>query len=66
MEAFARTLRRAEVLEPSIAAAFTAYQDVRFGGHDFDGSRQRALQHGVAAATDLATLKKSPPPAAST
>jgi hypothetical protein len=64
LEAFARTLRSAEVLEPAIAAAFTAYQDVRFGGHEFDAARQRALQHGLAAATDLATLAKSPPPAA--
>lgn len=66
LEAFARTLRRAQVLEPAIAAAFTAYQDVRFGGHEFDAARQRALQHGLAAATDLATLAKAQPPAAST
>lgn len=66
LEAFARRLRRAQVLEPAIASAFTAYQDVRFGGHGFDAVRQRALRHGVAAATDLAALRQSPPPAAST
>lgn len=66
LEAFARTLRRAEVLEPSIAAAFTAYQDVRFGGREFDRGRERTLQHGLAAATDLATLKQAPPPTTTT
>ena len=54
LERFAAELDRRGRLDPAVAAAFTAYQEVRFGGRSFDDEHARALEQGVRAATAMA------------
>ncbi len=53
LEMFARSLADSGRLLPEFDAAFRAYQEVRFGGRDFDADRQALLQQALAAATAL-------------
>jgi hypothetical protein len=50
LELFAQQLAARQQLAPEVRAAFTAYQQVRFGGRVFDGEHERLLLLGVAAA----------------
>jgi transglutaminase-like putative cysteine protease len=50
LEQFALRLRASGHLPADVAAAFTAYQEVRFGGREFDQARARLLQLGIGAA----------------
>jgi hypothetical protein len=56
LEGFAAELERQDRLDPAVAAAFAAYQEVRFGGRSYDSQRERALVAGARAAAAL------PPP----
>jgi transglutaminase-like putative cysteine protease len=57
LEVFAAALRRPGVCRPDLLAdlhaAFTAYQEVRFGGRPFDDLRESAMARGLAAARGL-------------
>jgi hypothetical protein len=53
LEAFARALAREQRLEPAVADAFLAYQQVRFGGRAFDGEHERRLRVGIEAAAAM-------------
>ncbi len=53
LESFARDLSRRDRLPPEVSAAFTAYQEVRFGGRVFDSNRERVLLGGLTAAARL-------------
>ena len=53
LEAHARAMAAQRRLLPEVSAAFTAYQEVRFGGRPFDAARTLVLQHAIAAATRL-------------
>lgn len=53
LEELAGALARRRRLAPELAAAFAAYQQVRFGGRPFDDERERLLQQGLAAALRL-------------
>ncbi len=61
LEAFAQRLAAHHGPDPAIAAAFLAYQEVRFGGRPFDEERERRLLDGVAAAA--ARTPPTAPPA---
>ncbi len=51
LEHFAREL--GERLAPDVRAAFTAYQEVRFGGRRFDDARAAAMDAGIRAAAAM-------------
>ena len=53
LERFAHELQRDGRLLPEFTAAFTAYQEVRFGGRPFDAPRERSLRSAVEAAERL-------------
>ena len=55
LERFAAEIDRRGRLDPAVAAAFTAYQEVRFGGRSFDDDHAHALEQGVRAAAAMAT-----------
>ncbi len=50
LEAYADLLARRGGLPDAIAAAFAAYQDVRFGGRTFDQEREAQMERGFTAA----------------
>jgi transglutaminase-like putative cysteine protease len=54
IESFARDLAARNALLPEIAAAFVAYQEVRFGGRVFDAARERVLRQACHACSRLA------------
>lgn len=54
LERFAAEIDRRGRLDPAVAAAFTAYQEVRFGGRSFDEAHALALEQGVRAAAAMA------------
>ena len=56
LEGFAADLERQDRLDPAVAAAFAAYQEVRFGGRSYDSQREQAMVAGARAAAAL------PPP----
>ena len=56
LELLARSLASQGRLPTAIGAAFTAYQEVRFGGRTFDAAHEHALRAGIAAAATLAPL----------
>ncbi len=56
LESFARDLARAQRLLPEVAAAFTAYQQIRFGGHSFDAAHESVLQLAIDATRGLQPL----------
>lgn len=51
LEQFSAILRSRDRLEPAVNAAFVAYQEVRFGGRQYDVSRETVLLAGLEAAT---------------
>lgn len=55
LEGFAEELHRRERLIPDVEAAFLAYQEVRFGGRDYDDQRAQTMEQGVRAATAMQT-----------
>lgn len=57
LEAFAQELAGRQRLEPAVAAAFRAYQEVRFGGRPLDAARERQLALGRAAAAAMAPVE---------
>ncbi len=56
LEMFGRELAAQDRLLPELQAAFAAYQEVRFGGRDFDAPRQLALTRALDAAAALRPL----------
>lgn len=50
LELFADDLAAKDRLEPEVGAAIVAYQEVRFGGRQFDQARARCMAHGIQAA----------------
>lgn len=68
LERFADELARHDRLLPEFAAAFVAYQEVRFGGRTWDTPRQSTLEAAHAAARALpsaATTMRVPAPESS-
>lgn len=50
LELFATDLSERERLPPEVDTAFTTYQEVRFGGREFDHQRAQQMDHGLRAA----------------
>ena len=50
LELFATDLAARERLPPEVGTAFTTYQEVRFGGREFDRDRAQHMEHGLRAA----------------
>ncbi|MFT6082818.1 MAG: hypothetical protein ACJAQZ_004901, partial [Planctomycetota bacterium] len=40
---------------PEVGTAFTTYQEVRFGGREFDQQRAQHMEHGLRAAIAMRT-----------
>jgi hypothetical protein len=53
LELFANDLEERERLPAEIRTAFSSYQEVRFGGREFDRERALHMQHGLRAATAM-------------
>lgn len=65
LEQFAAELADRQRLPEPLAAAFRAYQEVRFGGRPFDAARLQALHAGAAAAATIAAAEPPTPSPAS-
>ncbi len=50
LEQFAAVLSARQRLEPAVADAFRTYQEIRFGGYDFDHDREQRLMRGIESA----------------
>ncbi|MGK0156922.1 MAG: transglutaminase-like putative cysteine protease [Neolewinella sp.] len=55
LELFATDLSELERLPPEVSTAFTTYQEVRFGGREFDQQRAQHMEHGLRAAIAMRT-----------
>ncbi|MGK0303645.1 MAG: hypothetical protein ACI89X_004543 [Planctomycetota bacterium] len=55
LELFATDLAERERLPPEVGTAFATYQEVRFGGREFDRSRAQHMDHGLRAAIAMRT-----------
>lgn len=55
LELFATDLSELERLPPEVGTAFTTYQEVRFGGREFDQQRAQHMEHGLRAAIAMRT-----------
>ena len=61
LESFARELRKRDRLLPEVDAAFSTYQEVRFGGRAFDAEHERVMLQGLEAASRLQRLMAPAP-----
>tara|TARA_R110002072_G_scaffold67163_4_gene165142 strand:- start:14305 stop:16335 length:2031 start_codon:yes stop_codon:yes gene_type:complete len=50
LELFAADLAERKRLPAEVGTAFASYQEVRFGGREFDGERAQQMEHGIRAA----------------
>jgi hypothetical protein len=64
LEQFAAELAAQQHLPAELAAAFAAYQEVRFGGRPFDTQREQVMAKGLAAVLALPLPTPAPAPAA--
>jgi transglutaminase-like putative cysteine protease len=53
LELFAQDLDRRARLQPEVKAAFAAYQEVRFGGREFDDEHASTMEQGIRAAVAM-------------
>ncbi|MCR9246165.1 MAG: transglutaminaseTgpA domain-containing protein [bacterium] len=61
LEQFGAILGTHDRLPEDVALAFRTYQEVRFGGYEFDVERERQLQSGIASALAIEPAVIEPP-----
>ncbi len=61
LESFASKLDREHAPTTGLTDAFSAYQEIRFGGRPFDEARRKKLERGVKNARELSDESRKPP-----